>query len=69
MDRVNYPFLNSLQENVRRNTLTLPGGIYNKPIWGVWLNRDGGLIWVWGLVSVLHKELKYKVEKHKHKTF
>ena len=46
------------------------GLIYFKPIWG------GGLIWEGGLfnlnttmVSVLHKELEYKVEKIKYKTF
>ena len=39
--------------------------------------RGGGLIWEWGhvfnlemtMVSVLHKELKYKVEKLKYKKF
>ena len=49
------------------------GLIYFKPIWGG-LNRDGGLTWEGGgglshlettMVSVLHKELEYKVEKFK----
>ena len=34
------------------------------------LNRQGGLIWEGGtMVSVLHKELEYKLEKLKYKTF
>ena len=50
------------------NPLLSPRGlIYFKPIWGGrgWLNREGGLIWGWGLfnleetmVSALYKELE-----------
>ena len=40
----NYPFLNSLQEKVRRNTLTLPGGAYIiSPFEGCDLIETGGL--------------------------
>ena len=51
--------------------------IYFKPIWGGELNRDGELICEGGglfnlednktMVSVLHKELEYKLEKLKFK--
>ena len=52
------------------------GLVYFKPIWGS-VNRDGRLIWEGEglfdlqttMVSVLHKELEYKVEKLKYKTF
>ena len=52
------------------------GLVYFKPIWGS-VNRDGRLIWEGQglfdlettMVSVLHKELEYKVEKLKYKTF
>ena len=55
---------------------TPSGGGYFKPIWGS-VNRDGRLIWEGQglfdlettMVSVLHKELEYKVEKLKYKTF
>ena len=50
------------------------GLIYFKPIWGG--GGGGGLIWEGGLFnlkttmqSVLRKELEYKVEKLKYKTF
>ena len=60
--------------------LSLPGGlVYFKLIWGGegGLNRDGGLIWAGGglfhlettMVSVLHKEIEYKLEMLKYKTF
>ena len=50
----------------------LKSSIYFKPIWGRsaggGLNRDGRLINLEKmLVSVLHKELEYKVEKFKNK--
>ena len=55
------------------NPLLIPPGwlIYFKPIWGgrgKGLNRDGGLFNSEKMmVSVLHKELGYKVEKLKYK--
>ena len=46
-----------------------PGGIiYFKPIWGRCLIETGGLFnWEKKMVSVLHKDLEYKVEKLKYK--
>ena len=57
----------------RKSSIKPPGGlIYFKPIWG----GEGCLIETRGLfnlettmVSVLHKELEYKVEKLKYKKF
>ena len=59
-------------QDYHKSSIKPHGGlIYFKPIWG----RRGG-IWVGGLfnlettmVSVLHKELEYKVEKFKYKKF
>ena len=61
-------------QDYRKSSIKPHGGlIYFKPIWG---RRGGGGIWVGGLfnlettmVSVLHKELEYKVEKFKNKKF
>ena len=49
-----------------KSSIKHPGGlIYFKPIWG-----GGGLFDLeMTMVSVLHKELEYKVEKLKYKTF
>ena len=62
----------------RKSSIKPPGElIYFKPIWGRGLNRDGGLFERGGffslemtiMVSVLHKELEYEVEKLKYKKF
>ena len=54
------------------NPLLSPGGlIYFKPIWGglIWEGRGGGGLFnlETTMVSVLHKELEYTVEKLKNK--
>ena len=68
----------SLENFYCKSSIKPPGGlIYFKPIWGGGgLNRDGELIWERDLsslettmVSVLQKELVYRVEKLKYKTF
>ena len=61
----------------RKSSIKPPGGlIYFKPIWGGGLIETGGLFERGGLfklektmVSVLPKELEYKVEKLKYKKF
>ena len=63
-------------QDYRKSSIKPHGGlIYFKPIWGR-SGGGGGGIWVGGLfnlettmVSVLHKELEYKVEKFKYKKF
>ena len=61
-----------------KSSVKPPGGlIYFEPSWGGELNRDGGFILRGGgifnletmMVSVLHKELEYKVEKLTYKKF
>ena len=54
----------------RKSPIKPPGGLtYFKPIWGGgWLIETGGLFNLEKtVVSVLHKELEYKVEKLKNK--
>ena len=63
----------------RKSSIKPPGGLINfKLIWGKGegVDGDGGLIWDGGqglfnlekmMVSVLHKELQYKMEKLKYK--
>ena len=58
----------------RKSSIKPPGLIYFKYIWSGGLDRDRGIIWEGALfnlaetmVSVLHKELEYKVEKLKYK--
>ena len=60
----------------RKSSIKLPGGFFfSSPLWGGGgLYRDGSLFERGGLfnleqtmVSVLHKELEYKVEKLKYK--
>ena len=66
--------------NPGKSSIKPPGGgrLFSlSPFGGGGLNRDGVLIWEGGglfhfettMVSVLHKELEYKVEKLKYKTF
>ena len=69
-----------LLNRYRNSSIKPPGGLfYLKPIWGDWLIETGGLfergegggVCLFNLektmVSVLHKELEYKVEKPKNK--
>ena len=56
------------EDSYRKSSIKPPGGlIYFKPIWGGVLNRNGGGLFNLEktMVSVLHKELEYKVEKLK----
>ena len=69
-----------LLNRYRKSSIKLPGGkaYLLKAYLRGWINRDRGLIWERGrggglfnlektMVSVLHKELEYKVEQLKNK--
>ena len=53
-----------------KSSIKPPGGlIYFEPSWGVHFERGGGVNLETMMVSVLHKELEYKVEKLTYKKF
>ena len=51
--------------NYRKSTIKPPGGLFISSSFEDWLNKDAGLISFRkdNGISVLHKELEYKVEK------